>query len=97
VGDREANLRAAIAALGDASVRVTQVSSFYETEPVDFPGAGLVFELCGRRKNGGSGRWICCEPSAWEIELRMGSKKAGREKGPAADRYGHPTLRLGDD
>ena len=36
VGDREANLRAAIAALGDAGVRVTRVSSFYETEPVDF-------------------------------------------------------------
>src|SRR6266478_4786542 len=36
VGDREANLRAAIAALGDAGVRVTRVSLFYETEPVDF-------------------------------------------------------------
>src|SRR5712664_3598183 len=36
VGDREANLRAAIAALGDAGVRVMRVSSFYETEPVDF-------------------------------------------------------------
>jgi 2-amino-4-hydroxy-6-hydroxymethyldihydropteridine diphosphokinase len=36
VGDREGNLRAAIAALGDAGVRVTRVSSFYETEPVDF-------------------------------------------------------------
>jgi 2-amino-4-hydroxy-6-hydroxymethyldihydropteridine diphosphokinase len=36
VGDREENLRAAIAALGDAGVRVTRVSSFYETEPVDF-------------------------------------------------------------
>ena len=36
VGDREANLRAAIAALGDAGVCVTRVSSFYETEPVDF-------------------------------------------------------------
>jgi 2-amino-4-hydroxy-6-hydroxymethyldihydropteridine diphosphokinase len=36
VGDREANLRAAIAALADAGVRVTRVSSFYETEPVDF-------------------------------------------------------------
>src|ERR1700687_836476 len=36
VGDRAANLRAAIAALRDAGVRVTRVSSFYETEPVDF-------------------------------------------------------------
>ncbi len=29
------NLRAAIAALQDASLRVTKLSSFYETEPVD--------------------------------------------------------------
>jgi 2-amino-4-hydroxy-6-hydroxymethyldihydropteridine diphosphokinase len=36
VGDRETNLRAAIAALAKAGVRVTRVSSFYETEPVDF-------------------------------------------------------------
>src|SRR5258708_8906001 len=36
VGDREANLRAAIAALGDAGVCVRRVSSFYETGPVDF-------------------------------------------------------------
>jgi len=36
VGEREANLRAAIGALGDADVLVTRVSSFYETEPVDF-------------------------------------------------------------
>jgi len=36
VGDREANLRAAIAALAGTGVRVTRVSSFYETEPVDF-------------------------------------------------------------
>jgi 2-amino-4-hydroxy-6-hydroxymethyldihydropteridine diphosphokinase len=36
VGERKENLRAAIAALADAGVRVTRVSSFYETEPVDF-------------------------------------------------------------
>jgi 2-amino-4-hydroxy-6-hydroxymethyldihydropteridine diphosphokinase len=36
VGDREANLRAAIAALADAGVCVRRVSSLYETEPVDF-------------------------------------------------------------
>ena len=36
VGNREANLRAAIAALPGAGVRVIAVSSFYETEPVDF-------------------------------------------------------------
>ena len=36
VGDREANLRAAIAALPEAGVRVTRVSAIYETEPVDY-------------------------------------------------------------
>ncbi len=35
VGDREKNLHTAMAALGDAGVKVTKVSAFYETEPVD--------------------------------------------------------------
>lgn len=35
VGDRSDNLRRAIAALGDAGVRVLRASSMYETEPVD--------------------------------------------------------------
>jgi len=36
VGNREANLRAAIDALLPAGVRIKQVSSIYETEPVDY-------------------------------------------------------------
>lgn len=36
LGDREAQLRAAIAALGPAAVKIIKVSSFYETEPVDY-------------------------------------------------------------
>src|SRR5260370_26825992 len=35
VGDREANLRAALSELPHAGVAVMGVSSFYETEPVD--------------------------------------------------------------
>jgi len=35
IGDRKENLRAAIASLSDANVRVMRISSFYETEPVD--------------------------------------------------------------
>ena len=35
IGDREENLRAAIDELPHAGVKVTTVSSFYETEPVD--------------------------------------------------------------
>jgi 2-amino-4-hydroxy-6-hydroxymethyldihydropteridine diphosphokinase len=36
LGDREANLHAAIAALPRVGVRIRQVSSFFETEPVDY-------------------------------------------------------------
>jgi 2-amino-4-hydroxy-6-hydroxymethyldihydropteridine diphosphokinase len=36
LGDRAANLRAAIAALRTANLHVRKVSSFYETEPVDY-------------------------------------------------------------
>jgi len=36
LGDRESNLRLAIAALRSASFQATKVSSFYETEPVDY-------------------------------------------------------------
>jgi 2-amino-4-hydroxy-6-hydroxymethyldihydropteridine diphosphokinase len=36
IGDRAANLNAAIAALPEAGFRVRSVSSFYETEPVDY-------------------------------------------------------------
>jgi 2-amino-4-hydroxy-6-hydroxymethyldihydropteridine diphosphokinase len=36
VGDREGNLRRAIAALPPSGVQVKQVSSIYETEPVDY-------------------------------------------------------------
>jgi 2-amino-4-hydroxy-6-hydroxymethyldihydropteridine diphosphokinase len=36
IGDRQANIRAAIAGLPSAGVHVNQVSSLYETEPVDF-------------------------------------------------------------
>lgn len=35
LGDRAKNLCAAIAALADAQIQVTRVSSLYETEPVD--------------------------------------------------------------
>jgi 2-amino-4-hydroxy-6-hydroxymethyldihydropteridine diphosphokinase len=36
VGDRDENLKGAIAALPAAGVQVRRVSSFYETEPVDY-------------------------------------------------------------
>ncbi|MGB7284224.1 MAG: 2-amino-4-hydroxy-6-hydroxymethyldihydropteridine diphosphokinase [Candidatus Acidiferrum sp.] len=36
IGEREVNLRAAVAALPSAGVQPIQVSAIYETEPVDF-------------------------------------------------------------
>src|SRR5437879_9821975 len=73
VGDREGNLRAAIVALGDASVRVTRVSSFYETEPVDF------LEQAWFLNCAVEGETEVPAPELLRalrgIELRMGSKK----------------------
>jgi 2-amino-4-hydroxy-6-hydroxymethyldihydropteridine diphosphokinase len=73
VGDREENLRTAIAALEDAGVRVTRVSSFYETEPVDFLEQAWFLNCAVEGET---------EVPALEllralrgIELRMGSKK----------------------
>ena len=73
VGERKENLRAAIASLADAGVRVTRVSSFYETEPVDFL-EQVWFLNCAVEG--------VTEAPALEllralrgIELRMGSKK----------------------
>jgi 2-amino-4-hydroxy-6-hydroxymethyldihydropteridine diphosphokinase len=79
VGDREANLLAAIAALAGAGVRATRVSAFYETEPVDYQeqpwfvncvveGMTEVAPVVLLRK-------------LREIEIRLGSKKLV-EKGP---------------
>src|SRR5437016_13765835 len=73
VGDREGNLRAAIVALGDASVRVTRVSSFYETEPVDFLGQAWFLNCAVEGKTEVSGRELL--RALRGIGLRMGSKK----------------------
>jgi len=73
VGERKENLRAAIRALRDADVRVTRVSSFYETEPVDFLEQAWFLNCAVEGET---------EVPALEllralrgIELRMGSKK----------------------
>lgn len=73
LGDREKNLRAAIAELPHAGAAVTRVSSFYETEPVDLREqpwflncvveAGTHFDA------------VILLQSLREIESRMGSKK----------------------
>src|SRR5258708_5681849 len=73
VGDREANLRAAIAALGDAGVCVRRVSSFYETGPVDFLEQPWFFNCAG----GGETELkpLGLLRALREIEAKMGSEK----------------------
>jgi len=73
VGDREENLRAAIAALGDAGVRVTRVSSFYETEPVDFLEQAWFLNCAVEGKTAVTALELL--RALRGIELRMGSKK----------------------
>jgi 2-amino-4-hydroxy-6-hydroxymethyldihydropteridine diphosphokinase len=79
VGEREANLRVAIAALAGVGVRVRRVSAIYETEPVDYLEQGWFLNCVVEGET---------ELEALEllgalrgIEGRMGSKKAFA-KGP---------------
>ena len=73
VGERESNLRAAIEALPAVGVRVTRVSVFYETEPVDY----LEQEWFLNCVVEGETEKAAVEllRSLREIETRMGSKK----------------------
>lgn len=73
IGDREANLRAAIAALAEAGVRVTCQSSIYETEPVDYLEQPWFLNCVveGETELEAPGLLRALH----EIEIRMGSKK----------------------
>jgi len=73
VGDREENLRAAIAALGDAGVGVTRVSSFFETEPVDFLEQAWFLNCAVEGETDVPAMELM--RALRGIELRMGSKK----------------------
>lgn len=73
VGDRLANLRAAIAALDPAGIRVKRVSSTYQTEPVDYLAQSWFLNLVVEAET-------TLEPLALlhalrAIESQMGSKK----------------------
>ena len=65
IGDRENNLRRAIAALTEARVRVTRVSSFYETEPVDLR------ELRGIEAHMGSEKLVPKGPRLIDIDILL--------------------------
>jgi 2-amino-4-hydroxy-6-hydroxymethyldihydropteridine diphosphokinase len=73
VGDREANLRAAIDELPHAGVAITRVSSFYETEPVDFLEQPW-FLNCAVEVQSHFGPFMLLRVLR-EIETKMGSKK----------------------
>lgn len=73
LGDREKNLRTAIAALSDAKVRVTRVSAFYETEPVDLRQQPWFLNCAVQTKT--ELPPLDLLHALCEIESRMGSKK----------------------
>lgn len=73
VGERESNLRAAIAALLGVGVRVTRVSAFYETEPVDYLKQAWFLNCVVEGETEKAAVQLL--RSLREIETRMGSKK----------------------
>jgi 2-amino-4-hydroxy-6-hydroxymethyldihydropteridine diphosphokinase len=73
IGDREANLRAGIAALAGTGVRVTRVSAFYETEPVDYLEQAWFLNCVVEGKTEVQALELLRKLR--EIETRMGSKK----------------------
>jgi 2-amino-4-hydroxy-6-hydroxymethyldihydropteridine diphosphokinase len=79
IGDRAANLNAAIAALASAGVRVRGVSAFYETEPVDYLKQDWFLNCVIEGETEVPGGALLAKLR--NIEMRMGSKKA-IAKGP---------------
>jgi 2-amino-4-hydroxy-6-hydroxymethyldihydropteridine diphosphokinase len=79
IGDRAANLNAAISALPGAGVQVRKVSAFYETEPVDYLQQDWFLNCVVEGETGLPAGTLL--PKLRDIEMRMGSKKA-IAKGP---------------
>jgi 2-amino-4-hydroxy-6-hydroxymethyldihydropteridine diphosphokinase len=79
IGDRGAHLNAAIVALADAGVRVRKVSTFYETEPVDYLQQEWFLNCVVEGETELPGGTLLTKLR--EIEMRMGSKKV-IAKGP---------------
>jgi 2-amino-4-hydroxy-6-hydroxymethyldihydropteridine diphosphokinase len=73
IGDRAANLHVAVEALADAAVRVNKVSSFYETEPVDYLQQEWFLNCVVEGETELSAGTLLSRLR--EIETRMGSKK----------------------
>ena len=73
VGDRERNLRAAVAELPQAGAAVTKVSSLYETEPVDLQEQPWFLNCAVQAETELPALELL--RALREIESRMGSKK----------------------
>jgi 2-amino-4-hydroxy-6-hydroxymethyldihydropteridine diphosphokinase len=73
MGAREDNLSAAIAALPGAGVEVRRVSSFYETEPVDYLDQAWFLNCVVEGVTGVPA--LALLPGLRAIEVRLGSKK----------------------
>lgn len=79
IGDRAANLNGAIAALAGVGFRVSKVSSFYETEPVDYLKQNWFLNCVVEGETELAAGTLLLRLR--EIEMRMGSKKV-IAKGP---------------
>lgn len=79
IGDRAANLHAAISALGEIGVRVLKISAFYETEPVDYLQQDWFLNCVVEGETDLPAAALLSRLR--EIEIRMGSQKV-IAKGP---------------
>jgi 2-amino-4-hydroxy-6-hydroxymethyldihydropteridine diphosphokinase len=81
LGDRAANIAAAIAAIGEAGVRATKQSSLYATEPVDLPTQPWFLNCCVEAETALMPRQLL--HALQEITKTIGGRKIVR-KGPRA-------------
>jgi 2-amino-4-hydroxy-6-hydroxymethyldihydropteridine diphosphokinase len=73
IGNREQNLHEAIRLLGEGNVRIVQISSFYETEPVDYLGQPWFLNAVIQTQTDLPPHELLSTLS--NIEVQMGSKK----------------------
>jgi 2-amino-4-hydroxy-6-hydroxymethyldihydropteridine diphosphokinase len=73
VGEREKNLQVAIAALEEQKIQVRRVSSFYQTEPVDFLEQSWFLNCVVEATTGLNAEGVLA--ALREIERKMGSRK----------------------
>ena len=69
LGDRAENLRSAVAALPGLGLRVTQKSSLFETEPVDYLEQGWFLNCVVAGESAGRVSWSIRGDSAGKLSL----------------------------